>query len=281
LQRRPAIALHGGAGLARRADLPAARAALNLALNTGYGILVEGGSSLDAVTAAVVVLENSGIFNAGKGSATTRDGRIEMDASVMEGASRGAGAVGCVSRIRNPVLAARAVLERTKHVLLVGEGAERFSRRRKIEFAPARYFRGGKREHGTVGCAALDRHGNLAAATSTGGAAGKLPGRVGDSPIAGAGTYADNRSCAVSGTGLGEMFIRSALAFNVHARLRYRAESLAVATARALREIAPMKGFGGLVAVDRRGNVAMPFNTEIMYRACIDARGRRIVAVRR
>lgn len=274
--RRPAIALHGGAGLARRADFRAAEKILDLALQAGYGLLMQGRSSLDAVIAAVVVLEDSGLFNAGRGSCTTRDGTVEMDASVMVGAGRRAGAVGCVSRVRNPVLAARAVMERTKHVLLVGKGAERFAPRK----VTSGYFRSKKGSVGTVGCVALDRDGGLAAATSTGGYAGKLPGRVGDSPLIGAGNYADERSCAVSGTGIGEMFIRSALAHNVSARMLYLGESLGVAASRALREVPKLKGHGGLVAVDRRGNVAMPFNSEIMYRAAIDYRGKRTMAIR-
>ena len=277
--KRPAIALHGGAGLARRADFDRAKRVMAEALDAGYEKL-KTHSSLDAVIAAVVVLEDSGLFNAGRGSCTTRDGTVEMDASVMEGAGRRAGAVGCVSRLRNPILAARAVMEHTKHVLLVGKGAERFAKTKKLETVTPRYFRSKKGSVGTVGCVALDRNGGLAAATSTGGYAGKLPGRVGDSPLIGAGNYADDRSCAVSGTGIGEMFIRSALAHNVSARMLYLGESLGVAAARALREIPKLKGHGGLVAVDRRGNVAMPFNSEIMYRAAIDYRGKRTVDIR-
>ena len=280
MKRQPAIALHGGAGMARRADFAKSEKVLAEALDAGLDLLNAGKASLDAVTAAVRILEDSGLFNAGKGSCTTRDGTVEMDASVMEGAARRAGAVGCVSRVRNPVLAARAVMERTRHVLLVGKGAEAFCVRRKLARVAPAYFRPQEKSVGTVGCVALDRDGHLAAATSTGGYAGKLPGRVGDSPLIGAGNYADDRSCAVSGTGIGEMFIRSALAHNVSARMLYLGEPLATAAARALREVPKLKGHGGLVAVDRRGNVAMPFNSEIMYRAAIDSRGKRTVAIR-
>jgi L-asparaginase / beta-aspartyl-peptidase len=203
-----------------------------------------------------------------------------MDASVMEGTQRRAGALACVTRIRNPSVAPRAVMERTKHVLLAGPGAEAFAVQRRLKFVSSRYFKSKKRSVGTVGCVALDREGRLAAATSTGGYAGKLPGRVGDSPLIGAGNYADDRSCAVSGTGIGEMFIRSALAHNVSARMLYLREPLRLAAVRALREVPKLKGHGGLVAVDRRGNVAMPFTSEIMYRACIDAKGKRVIAIR-
>ncbi|MGQ0652850.1 MAG: isoaspartyl peptidase/L-asparaginase family protein [Betaproteobacteria bacterium] len=280
MRRRLAIALHGGAGLARRADFERSRKVLAEALDAGYEELRKK-TSLDAAIAAVVALEDCGLFNAGRGSCRTRDGAVEMDASVMEGGARRAGAVACVSRIRNPVLAARAVMEHTKHALLVAEGAEAFARKRKLPAVTARYFSAkAKGSEGTVGCVALDRDGGLAAATSTGGYAGKLPGRVGDSPLIGAGNYADDRSCAVSGTGIGEMFIRSALAHNVSARMLYLGEALGVAAAQALREVRNLGGHGGLVAVDRRGGVAMPFNSEIMYRAAIDARGRRTIAVR-
>lgn len=277
---RPAIALHGGAGLARSADFARSEKVLEEALDAGFELLQAEKGSLDAVTTAVRILEDSGLFNAGRGSCTTAEGRVEMDASIMEGSGRRAGGVACVSRIRNPVLAARAVMERTRHVLLVGKGAEDFSVKRKLERVSPAYFKPRPNSVGTVGCVALDRDGHLAAATSTGGYAGKLPGRVGDSPLIGAGNYADDRSCAVSGTGIGEMFIRCALAHNVSARMLYLGEPLATATARALREVPKLKGHGGLVAVDRRGNVAMPFNSEIMYRAAIDSRGKRTVAIR-
>ncbi|HEU4441254.1 MAG TPA: isoaspartyl peptidase/L-asparaginase [Burkholderiales bacterium] len=283
---RPVIAIHGGAGVMRR-DKPGEqqRAVLRRALEAAY----EQKTALDAVTAAVVVLEDSPLFNAGRGSCFNADGEIEMDASVMEGERLRAGAVAAVRRIRNPVLAARAVMEKTRHVLLAGDGAERLAREQGLVLEEPSYFATEKRlsalkrnlkdHHGTVGAVALDQEGNLAAATSTGGYTGKLPGRIGDSPIIGAGTYADNRACAVSGTGLGEAFMRAAVAYDVAARMRYRKESLARAAAAALANVARLGGDGGLIAVDRRGNVAMPFNSEGMYRASVDGRGKISVEV--
>ncbi len=261
------------------------RAVLKQALEAGY----QQKTALDAVVAAVMVLEDSPLFNAGRGSCFNADGEIEMDASVMEGERLRAGAVAAVRRIRNPVLAARVVMEKTRHVLLAGDGAEKLARRYRLKLDSPAYFkterrldalrRNLKNYHGTVGAVALDQEGNLAAATSTGGYTGKLPGRIGDSPIIGAGTYADNRTCAVSGTGLGEAFIRAAVAYDVAARMLYRKESLARAAAAALANVARLGGDGGLIAVDRRGNVAMPFNSEGMYRASVDRRGKTSVEV--
>jgi isoaspartyl peptidase/L-asparaginase-like protein (Ntn-hydrolase superfamily) len=271
----PVIAIHGGAGTIRRTRLGPERAALERALQAGYRILKDGGSSLEAVAAAVVILEDSGLFNAGRGAAPNADGEIELDAGIMDGAKLRAGGVAAVRRIRNPIAAAREVMEHGKHVLLAGAGAERFARQQRLSMVSSTYFRRNSRpDHGTVGAVALDRAGNLAAATSTGGIAGKLPGRVGDSPIVGAGVYADNATCAVSGTGDGELFLRSVLAFNVAARMLYRGESLARAGGAALAQVARLGGRGGLIAVDRGGRIAMPFNSEGMYRACIDRRGR-------
>jgi beta-aspartyl-peptidase (threonine type) len=283
---RPVIALHGGAGVVR-ADKPGAqhRAVLEQALEAAYAQK----TALDAVAAAVVVLEDSPLFNAGRGSAFNRDGEIEMDASIMDGATLRAGAVAAVRRIRNPVLAARMVMEKTRHVLLAGDGAERLARKHGLKMEPASYFHTERRwaalkanrksYHGTVGAVALDRDGDLAAATSTGGYTAKLAGRVGDSPIIGAGTYADNRACAVSGTGLGEAFIRAAVGHDVCARILYAKVPLATAARAALAQVRTLGGDGGLIAVDRRGNVAMPFNSQGMYRACIDRRGRRTIAI--
>jgi isoaspartyl peptidase/L-asparaginase-like protein (Ntn-hydrolase superfamily) len=291
---RPVIAIHGGAGVMRGLSIrqqAAYREGLALALEAGHDILEKGGSSLDAVSAAVVALEDDPLFNAGRGAVYNAAGKHELDASVMEGATLRAGAVAAVSRIRNPVLAARAVMEHSPHVLLVGRSAEAFAKQHGLALAPASYFhsaerlaalrRGLKRHHGTVGAVALDRHGNLAAATSTGGYTGKFPGRVGDSPIIGAGTYADNRSCAVSGTGWGEAFIRVALAHEISARMRHRGDSLQRAAAAALASVARIGGDGGLVAIDRDRNVVMPFNSEGMFRACIRADGRRVVKIYR
>jgi beta-aspartyl-peptidase (threonine type) len=287
-----ALALHGGAGVLRRDKAGAPhRAALEAALEAGYEVLKNGGRSLDAVTAAVVVLEDSPLFNAGRGSCFNAKGEIEMDASIMDGATLAAGAVAAVRRIRNAVLAARAVMEKSPHVLLSGQAADDFAGQHGLALETAAYFhtearlaalkKGLQRHHGTVGAVALDAQGNLAAATSTGGYTGKLAGRVGDSPIIGAGTYADNRTCAVSGTGWGEAFIRVALAHEVSARIRLRGESLIQASRAALHAVARIGGDGGLVAVDRRGNIAMPFNSEGMFRACIGADGRRVVKIYR
>jgi isoaspartyl peptidase/L-asparaginase-like protein (Ntn-hydrolase superfamily) len=275
VKSRCAIAIHGGAGTIRRTRSRPERAALERTLQAGYRILKDGGSSLEAVAAAVVILEDSGLFNAGRGAAPNADGKIELDAGIMDGATLRAGGVAAVRGIKNPIIAAREVMEHGKHVLLAAAGAERFARRHGLKLIPASYFRRNKEsKHGTVGAVALDCAGNLAAATSTGGIASKLPGRVGDSPIVGAGVYADNATCAVSGTGDGELFLRSVLAFNVAARMRYRGESLARAGGAALTQVARLGGRGGLIAVDRRGRIAMPFNSEGMYRGCIDRRGR-------
>lgn len=290
----PVIAIHGGAGTLRKADMTASRAALfrqalGEALQAGNTVLQKGGTALDAVTATVVAMEDSPLFNAGRGAVYNADARHELDAAIMDGATLRAGAVACVERIRNPVLAARAVMQHSRHVLLAGRGAERFAEKQELKMVNREYFGTASRlqalkrnlqsHHGTVGAVALDRDGNLAAATSTGGYTGKLPGRIGDSPLVGAGTYADNRACAVSGTGLGEAFIRAQVAYDIAARMRYRHESLASAARAALASVARLGGDGGLVAVDRRGNVAMPFNSQGMYRACIDRRGRRTVAI--
>jgi L-asparaginase / beta-aspartyl-peptidase len=296
---RPVIAIHGGAGTIRRGEMSARetrryRLALEQALHAGFAILKAGGSSLDAVVAAVVVMEDSPLFNAGRGAVYSADGEHELDAAVMEGATLRAGAVTCVRHIRNPVLAARAVMEHSSHVLLAAAGAERFARRQGLAMVPRTYFgtrrrllalkkaqRSEAEKHGTVGAVARDASGSLAAATSTGGYTGKLPGRVGDSPTIGAGTYADDRTCAISCTGLGELFMRSVMAYDVSARMRYEGRPLARAADEALRGLARLGGHGGLVAIDRRGNIAMPFSSPGMYRASIDRNGRRTVAIYR
>jgi isoaspartyl peptidase/L-asparaginase-like protein (Ntn-hydrolase superfamily) len=287
-----ALAVHGGAGTMARRKMTSALAAryeqgLARALEAGFAVL-KNGTSLDAVCAAVVELENDALFNAGRGACYDADEKHELDAAVMDGATRRAGAVAAVSRIRNPVLAARAVMENSRHVLLAGRGAERFAREHGVPMAPASYFATRSRlvelrrrvrgHHGTVGAVALDGEAHLAAATSTGGYTGKLPGRIGDSPLIGAGTYADEL-CAVSCTGLGVAFIRAVAAHDVSARMRYRREKLSSASAAALARIAVLGGDGGLIAVDRRGNIVMPFNSEGMYRGAIDARGRRTIAI--
>jgi isoaspartyl peptidase/L-asparaginase-like protein (Ntn-hydrolase superfamily) len=273
------------------------RAELTAALHAGYAVLDGGGTSLDAVVAAVIVLEDSPLFNAGRGAVFNAAGRHELDAAVMDGATGRAGAVAGVRRVKNPVLAARAVMERTPHVLLAGPAADRFARAAGLTVVTPGYFSTTARavalararasatataadRHGTVGAVALDRSGNLAAATSTGGFTNKLPGRVGDSPLVGAGTYADNASCAVSGTGSGEHFMRAVLAYDVAARMRYRGETLAEAARGALARVVALGGDGGLIAVDWSGNFAMPFVSEGMYRGSA-RRGRFHVAIYR
>jgi len=288
-----ALAIHGGAGTLSREVMSAARerqykAALARALQAGHGAL-KTGTALYAVCAAVVEMEDSPLFNAGRGACYNTDERHELDAAVMDGATLRAGAVAAVSRIRNPVLGARAVMEKCRHVLLVGRAADRFAASQGLKLEKPEYFHTASRlaalrerrvgHHGTVGAVALDAHGNLAAATSTGGYTGKMPGRVGDSPIIGAGTYADNRACAISCTGLGEAFMRGVLAYDVAARVRYLKESLATAAQAAIANLSELKADGGLIALDRDGNIAMPFNSEGMYRASIDRRGRRSIGI--
>ena len=295
------LALHGGAGVPRRARMTPERerayhAGLAGALAAGAAVLARDGRALDAVTAAVCALEDDPLFNAGRGAVFTRDGRQEMDAAVADGRDRRAGAVASIFGPKNPVLAARAVLERTPHVLMAGEGALAVARAAGLDFAEAEYFftqarwdslertlrmesAGGvdddpARRHGTVGAVARDRFGNLAAATSTGGMTAKRPGRVGDSPVIGAGTFADNATCAISGTGDGEVFLRLCLAHEIDARMRLAAMPLAEAAEQVvLQDLTAMNGSGGLVAVDREGRIAAPFNCEGMFRGWI-AEGR-------
>jgi beta-aspartyl-peptidase (threonine type) len=254
-------------------------------LTAGRDILAAGGRAVDAVTEAVATLEDDPLFNAGRGSVLTRAGTQEMDACVMDGIDRRAGAVAGVFGPRNPVLAARAVMERSRHVLLIGEGALAFCRENGVAFCEPGYFRSEVRwrelqralehpgrqppQYGTVGAVARDRRGNLAAATSTGGMTGKAPGRVGDTPIIGAGTYADNATCAVSATGHGEFFIRHVAAFAIAARLRYAGQSLGLAAREVIDELAAAGGSGGVVAVDRDGALALPFSTAGMYRGYV------------
>jgi beta-aspartyl-peptidase (threonine type) len=269
----PVLIVHGGAGNPRGGsveDEPAHHAALRDALLAGYELLTSGGAALDAAEAAVRSLEECALFNAGRGSVLTADGRVEMDAAVMDGATREAGACAGVTRVRHPVTLARSILEKTPHTLLVGEGAERHARDAALEFEDPEWFvtdRERQRhdrpdEHGTVGAVAFDSHGDLAAATSTGGVRGQLPGRVGDTPVIGAGTWADDY-VAISCTGSGERFIRAALAHEVSARVRHAHDPLPDAAALCIRGL---DGDGGLIAVGRDGSWAMPFNTALMYR---------------
>ena len=289
-----ALAVHGGAGTIRRDEMAVSRApsyheGLRRALAAGRDILAASGSALDAVTQAVVALEDDPLFNAGRGSIFTAAGTQEMDASVMDGRDHRAGAVAGIFGPRNPVLAARTVMERSDHVLMIGEGALAFCREQRVVFAEPDYFSTEERRRelqqaiegrgrdaagqGTVGAVARDHDGNLAAATSTGGMTGKTRGRVGDSPIIGAGTYADNTTCAVSATGHGEFFIRYGAAFEIAARLRHAGQSLQQAARAVIDALAVFGGRGGVVAVDRTGALALPFNTAGMYRGYVRADG--------
>ena len=291
------LVIHGGAGTITRAQLSpereaATRATLTEALDAGYTVLEAGGASLDAVVAAIEVLEDSPLFNAGIGAVYTSDGRHELDASIMDGATREAGAVAAVTDVRNPIRLARGVLDHSEHVMLSGQGAEKFARslnmapvdnalfdtdfrRQQLERAQRAEDSGAalapmeiESKFGTVGAVALDRQGNLAAGTSTGGTTNKRFGRIGDSPVVGAGTFADNASCAVSSTGHGEFFIRYVVAYDICARVAYREIPLAQAADEVVNgALVKAGGSGGVIALDRQGNVAMPFNTEGMYRA--------------
>lgn len=305
-----ALVIHGGAGVAERDALSPAqeaeiRAGLDAALDAGHAVLADGGSALDAVVAAVVALEDCPLFNAGKGAVFNAVGAHELDASVMEGHTRRAGAVAGVSTVRNPVQLARAVMDRSEHVMLMGAGAEAFAdgqpgiarvdnawfdtdaRRRQLELAQAADGAPGLNAlptvegayFGTVGAVALDARGRIAAATSTGGMTNKKFGRVGDSPLIGCGTYADAR-CGVSATGWGEYFIRAAVAHDICARIAYRGDSLRqAADAVILQEVPGLGGDGGAIALDAQGHVAMPFNTTGMYRGWIAADGSRGTAI--
>ena len=292
---KPVIALHGGAGTILRANMTpekeaAYHAALKACLEAGITVLQAGGSALDAVTATVMQLEECPLFNAGRGAVFTTDARHEMDAAIMDGATRECGAVSGICGPRNPILAARAVMELTEHVFLAGEGAQRFCAEAGLEMMDPSWFSteqrlkalqdemarrqaGGHddgdpaRKHGTVGAVALDQYGHLAAATSTGGMTAKTPGRVGDSPVIGAGTWADDATAALSATGHGEYFIRWAVGHETDARMRWAGQSLNEATSAIIAELGEKGGDGGLVAVDRQGNIALPFNSPGMYRA--------------
>ena len=289
-----ALVIHGGAGTIRREETTPERereyrAGLQAALDAGYAVLERGGSALDAVVAAVRPREDNPLFNAGKGAVLNAESVCELDASIMSGKDLAAGSVASVRHVKNPILLARAVMEKSPHVLFVGAGAEAFAKERGLELMPDDYFVTEARRQelqrtkettdrkplsspspgggGTVGAVALDRQGHLAAATSTGGMTNKRFGRVGDSPIIGAGNYANDATCAISATGHGEYFIRSVVAHDISALMEYRGWPLEKATAEVLRKVAALGGTGGLIAVDKAGNVALPFNTAGMYRA--------------
>ena len=292
------MVIHTGAGnftLASIADRQdAMRAAMNDALTAGYKVLAGGGPSLDAVQAAIVLMEDSPLFNAGKGAVFTHEGTNELDASIMDGGTLKAGAVAGLKHIKNPIRLARLVMEKSPHVMMSGEGAEAFAKEQGIEFVPQSYFyterswkalqnaleaekkaAAAESHHGTVGAVALDQHGNLAAGTSTGGLTNKRFGRIGDSPIIGAGTYANNRSCAISSTGIGEYWIRYTVAHDICARVEYKNVPIqAAADSVVIDTLEPIGGEGGVIGLDAHGNVAISFNVTGMGRGYVGADGK-------
>jgi beta-aspartyl-peptidase (threonine type) len=314
-QENFALAIHGGAGTILKENMSAEKEKayknkLDEALKTGYEVLETGGSALDAVVKTIQVMEASPLFNSGVGAVFTHEGRNELDASIMDGSNLQAGAVAGVSHIKSPILAARTVMEESKHVLLAGKGAEQFAKEKGLEMVDSSYFfterrwrslqdakerEGEELDHsekekplksafeysvpedykfGTVGCVALDKGGNLAAGTSTGGMTNKKWNRVGDSPIIGAGTYANNTTCAVSATGHGEYFIRSVVAYDISALMAYKGLSLKEAGEEVImHKLKELGGSGGIISIDKAGNVAMPFNTAGMYRGFMKSSG--------
>lgn len=303
---RPQVALviHGGAGSIRKGKLTAEQEAayhksLETALNTGFDVLLHGGKSVDAVIAAISVLEDSPLFNAGKGAVFTHDGRNELDASIMTGEDLRAGAVAGVTRVKNPIKAAFAVMTASGHVMLAGEGADKFAAQRGLDMVDPSYFvdsaryqqflrqkkassggdgasitRHEDKKFGTVGAVALDQSGNIAAGTSTGGMSDKRFGRIGDSPIIGAGTYANNKTCGISSTGWGEYFIRLVVAHDISALMAYGKLSLQeAADSVVMKKLPRMGGDGGVIGLDNKGNITMTFNTDGMFRGYIRSKG--------
>jgi len=314
-----AIVIHGGAGTIERDDMTdeqeaAYRDALRAALQNGHDVLTRGGSAMDAVVAAITTMEDNPLFNAAKGAVFTSENTVELDASIMDGETRMAGALTGVKHIRNPITLARTILEESVHVMMAQEGAEAFAKQHGFEMVPNEYFYTERRREqaeqareesgdgatgsihlpdstdpshthkfGTVGAVALDQDGNIAAGTSTGGTTNKRFGRVGDSPIIGAGTYADNETCGVSSTGHGEYFIRAAVAHEISARMKHGAMSLQEAASSVVHEelpqMPPNGGSGGVISLDAEGNIAMPFNTAGMYRGYVDTDGTLVVKI--
>lgn len=297
-----ALAIHGGAGVMSQERMSAERQMeytqhLNRALTIGDSILKNGGSAVDAVVEVVSYLEDCPLFNAGKGAVFTHQGTIELDASIMDGATLNAGAIAGVTDIKNPIKAVRMIMEKSDHVMLSAKGASVFAREQGLEMVKNKYFftperfeslkRLQKQErernlndnHGTVGCVALDQNGNLCAGTSTGGMMNKKYGRIGDSPIIGAGTWADNRTCAVSSTGHGEYFIRLTIARDVASNMEYRNMDIAQAGNVVLEKLSKMDGTGGFIAIDAKGNIAMPFNTSGMFRGFAKSTGEKEIAI--
>lgn len=304
------LVIHGGAGAPTKSDERPDyerlyHEKLQGALDAGYAVLQNNGPATEAVIAAVRVMEDAGLFDAGKGAVFNADGFCELDAAIMDGRTLAAGAVAGLQHVKNPITLARAVMDQSPHVMLVSEGAEQFAREKGYAMVPNSYFQTERRRKqwerwqeqkrnpghashfpwppaealGTVGCVALDRQGNLAAATSTGGTAGKLAGRVGDSPIIGAGTYANNATCAVSGTGAGEYYLRSVFGHNVSALMEYKGLPLDQAVAEAMRQMEALGGKGGCIAIDRAGHVTMPFDTPAMYRGLKFSDGRSAIGL--
>jgi beta-aspartyl-peptidase (threonine type) len=286
-----ALVIHGGAGGISRENITPEmdkeyRASLLIALNTGKKILAQGGTALDAVEQTIRIMEDNPLFNAGKGAVFTHDGKNELDAAIMDGSNLSAGAVAGVTDIKNPITAARYVMTKSEHVLLTGAGASQFAKEQGLEIVPPSYFYTEKRfnelqeilkkeKNGTVGCCALDKNGNLAAGTSTGGLSNKRYNRVGDSPIIGAGTYANNRTCAVSGTGHGEYFIRWTVAHDISALMEYKGLTLREASELVINDkLLKAGGSGGVICVDKSGNISMPFNSKGMFRGFATADGK-------
>jgi beta-aspartyl-peptidase (threonine type) len=312
-----AFVIHGGAGTIERSKMTPEREKqyrdkLEEAVRAGYKILGDGGTSLDAVEAAIRIMEDSPLFNAGKGAVFTNAGTNELDSSIMDGKTLKAGAVAGLKHIKNPISLARMVMEKSKHVMMVSEGAEAFAVQQGVQLVDQKYFYteerwqglqrekeaeqkqsapangkggGGKRtpndedRHGTVGAVALDQEGNLAAGTSTGGMTNKKFGRVGDSPIIGAGTYANNKTCGVSATGDGEYFIRTVVAYDISALMEYKGLSVKEAASTTLEKVGRLGGGGGLIAMDHEGNITTPFNSSGMYRAYIDTNGKMTIEI--
>ncbi|RPD40874.1 isoaspartyl peptidase/L-asparaginase family protein [Chitinophaga barathri] len=307
------LVIHGGAGTILKKNMTPEKeaqykAGLEASLKKGYEILQAGGSSLDAVEGAIRILEDDPLFNAGKGAVFTHDGRNELDAAIMDGSTLAAGSVAGVRTIKNPISLARAVMEKSEHVMMAGRGAEEFAAQAGVEIVDTSYFRTEERwqglqkalaedsakakldhsyipahklgilnrdnKFGTVGCVALDKKGNLAAGTSTGGMTNKKYGRIGDAPIIGAGTYANNATVAVSCTGWGEFYIRNVVAYDLSALMGYKSMSVEEAGKAVIKKVGDLGGDGGLIALDKDGNMAMPFNTEGMYRGTVTKDGK-------
>lgn len=308
-----AIVIHGGAGTILKENMTKEKEAayklkLEEAVKLGYNILKNGGTSLDAVQKTITVLEDSPLFNAGKGAVFTNEETIELDASIMDGKTLNAGACAAVTTVKNPINLARTIMDVSPHVLMTGQGAENYAKEQNIELVDPNYFKTENRleslkkvkaqelkkdkglafyddiikasKFGTVGCVALDKHGNLAAGTSTGGMTNKRFGRVGDVPIIGAGTYANNATCAVSGTGWGEFFIRATVAHDISALMEYKGLSLKEAAKEVIQNKVPkLGGNGGIIAIDKLGNIVMDFNTAGMYRASINDKGELYIGI--